>query len=553
MTDTFDHIIVGGGSAGSLLAYRLAEGGRSVCVLEAGPPDRSPFILLPAGFIKTLANPKLTWRYAMEPSAGTGGRTLPIVQGRTLGGSSAINGAIYNRGGAADFDGWAALGNPGWGFADILPYFRRTERRLSASADPVYRGSEGRLPIGTNALGAPVAHAFIASAVEQGLPRNADHNAGDQFGVGYSQSAIANGLRVSAARAFLHPARGRWNVDVRTNALVSRILIENGEAQGVEYRPAPGAAPRRIFARAGVILAAGTFNTPRLLQLSGIGPGEVLREAGVEVRHALAGVGENLRDHYTTRLVARGQPGMDSVNQRVQGWRLGREALRWLLRRPNALGISPALIHVFGRSSGAVSAPDLFLVFAPGSYREGQVGKLDTFPGLSCGACCVRPDSRGTVRIASADDRAAPRIRPNYLDTEHDRRVQVAACRLARAIISGTPMQPYVAAETLPGPDVQTDDEWLDFSRRKGGTAYHPVGTARMGPGNDAGAVVDPSLRVHGIGRLHVVDASVMPTLVSANTYAATLMIAEKGADMILGRAPLPPAALPSPPRATAR
>lgn len=544
MADTFDHVIVGGGSAGSLVAYRLAEAGRSVCVLEAGPPDRNPFILLPAGFIKTLGNPRLTWQFEMEPSSGTAGRALPIVQGKTLGGSSAINGAVYNRGSPTDFDGWAAGGAEGWSFAEVLPYFRRTERRLG-ECDPTYRGTQGRLPVGTNALGAPVADAFIASAASLGLPANPDHNAGHQFGTGYSQSAIENGLRVSAARAFLHPARRRWNVDVRTRALVTRVLLENGEATGVEYRRGAGAEPEQVHARISVIVAAGAFNTPRLLQLSGIGPADVLREAGVEVRHALAGVGANLCDHYATRLVARGKPGMDSVNQRVQGWRLGREALRWLFRRPSALGISPALIHVFGRSDPSVSSPDIFLVFAPGSYLEGQVGKLDTFPGLSCGASCVRPDSRGSVRIVSPDPVEAPRIQPNYLDTEHDQRVHVAACRLAREIISGGPMQPYVDAETLPGSGVETDREWLDFSRRQGSTAYHPVGTAKMGTASDPSAVVNPSLQVHGIDRLHVIDASVMPTLVSANTYAATLMIAEKGADMILGRPGLAAAQLP--------
>jgi len=539
--DTFDYVIVGGGSAGSLLAFRLSEAGHSVCVIEAGPPDRNPYILIPAGFIKTLADPAVTWQFQTEPCEGTAGRPIGIPQGRTLGGSSAINGAIYSRGQPADFDGWAQLGNTGWSFADVLPYFRRTERRIG-DADEHYRGREGRLPVTTNRLDAPVAEAFIDGAVEQGLPRNADHNGAEQFGVAYSQSVIHKGLRVSAARAFLHPARRRYGVEIRTDALVTRVIVENGRATGVAYRHKGVGAEQIVRAGREVILSAGAFNTPKLMQLSGLGPGAVLRDAGIGLVRDLPGVGENLRDHYNARIVARGVPGMNGINRRVQGWRLGREVLRWMLRRPSVLSISPALVHVFGKSNPVLDNPDFFLVFTPGSYKRGFIGKLDDFPGLSCGSTPLRPESRGTVRIKSAEAAVPPVIQPNYLSAEYDQRIQVAALRCARSLIESAPMRPFVEAENFPGADVQTDDQWLAFARETGGTSFHPAGTCRMGPAGDPDAVVDPNLRVHGIDGLRIVDASVMPTLVSANTYAATMMIAEKAADLILGRPPLSPA-----------
>jgi choline dehydrogenase len=540
--DQFDYVIVGGGSAGSVLAYRLTMAGKTVCVLEAGPSDTNPWIRIPAGFIKTLSDLRVTWQFETQPCDGTAARTIRIPQGKVLGGSSAVNGAIYNRGQAADFDHWAQLGNSGWGYRDALPYFVRTERRIG-EADERYRGRSGRLPIGTNRLRVPVSGAFVASAVAAGLPLNPDHNGAEQFGVGYTQSAIHHGIRVSAAHAFLHPAR-KASAEVRTHALVTGIILDDRRATGVAYRR-PGDATRyRVTARECVILCAGAANTPKILQLSGIGPSELLRQHGIAVAAHRPGVGENLRDHYNARLVARGRPGMDGINSRVTGWRLGLEVLRWLAQRPSALGVSPALVHVFGKSDPALSDPDFFLVFSPGSYKAGHVGRLDDFPGLSCAGCPLRPDSTGTIRIASSDPEAAPQIQPNYLAVESDRRILLAALRMARRIISGPPLQAYVEAETMPGPAVQTDDEWLDFARRCGGTSFHLAGTCKMGPAGDAAAVVDDRLRVHGIDGLRIADASIMPTLVSANTYAATLMIAEKASDMILGRAPLPAADL---------
>lgn len=529
--ETFDFVVVGGGSAGSLLAWGLADGGRNtVCVLEAGSPDSNPWIRIPAGFIKTLTDPAVTWQLMAEPSQGTAGRPIALPQGRTLGGSSSMNGAIVNRGHPADFDGWAALGNRGWDYESVLPYFKRFESWLGEPSSEA-RGRHGRLPVALNRMPVPVTDAFMEAAVLEGLPANPDHNAGEHFGVGPSQGAIRRGFRVSASRAFLHPARRKYGVRVVTGMPVARIDLDGARATGVVCRV--GSEEKRFAARRGVVLAAGAVGSPQILQLSGIGPAPLLGSLGIEVRHHLAGVGENLQDHYTARLVARGRPGMDGINNRVQGWRLGREVLRWMAGRPSAIGVSPAHVHVFAKSTPAAPRPDIFMVFSPGSYKLGMVGKLDDFPGLSCGSACMRPESRGHVRIASNDIAADPLIQPNYLSAEADRRVLLAGIRLARRLVASDIMRAHVDAETFPGPDVRGDDELIDFARRFGGSAFHLVGTCKMG--SDDAAVVDDRLRVRGVANLWVADASVMPTLVSANTYAATLMIAEKASDLMLG------------------
>jgi choline dehydrogenase len=539
--ESFDFVIVGGGSAASVLAYRLSEDtGKTVCVLEAGPPDTHPFIRMPAGFIKTLQDPRLTWQFASLPSWGTNGRAIRITQGRALGGSSSVNGTIYNRGQSGDFDGWAGLGNRGWSYREVLPYFMRTERRVGAGDDR-YRGRTGRLPVTTNQLRSPVCDAFIEAARQLGLPLNPDYNGAAQEGVGYFQCTVEHGRRVSAARAFLHPARRR-SVSVHTDVLATRILFDGRKAVGVAGLRQGSDAPWQVLARECVIVCAGTLNTPKLLQLSGIGPAALLREHGIAVHHELAGVGQNLRDHYTGRLVARGRGDMAGINERVRGLRLGLEVARWLLRRPSVLGLSPGVVHLFGKSLPQLAQPDYFLLFTPASYKAGYVGQLDDYPGVSCGGAVLRPQSAGYVNIASSDPRQAPLIQPNYLAEEADRQVMVAMLKNIRRLIQAAPMQRHIAGETFPGPAVSSDDEWLDFARRCGETAYHFAGTAKMGPASDPLAVVDEQLRVHGLEGLRVADASIMPTLVSANTYAATMMIGEKAADMILGRPALAPA-----------
>jgi choline dehydrogenase len=531
MTGAFDFVIAGGGTAGGILAYRLSEAGHTVCVLEAGPPDRNPFMRVPAGFMKTLFDPKVTWQFNSEPNPNTNSRPIQYTQGKTLGGSSSVNGMIYNRGQAADFDNWAQRGNLGWGYDDLLPFFRRTES-WTGDGDDAFRGRKGRLVTSRAPWPSAVVDAFVASAESLGHPFNRDYNGAHQEGVGFYQSAISNRRRVSTATAFLHPAARGQRVDVRTGALVTSIVLENGAASGVVYRR--GEILEKMVARCGVIVSAGTVHSPKLLQLSGIGPAALLGRHGIGVHHDLPGVGENFRDHYSPRLVVRAKPGVDTLNAHAYGLKLLPEIAKWLFGRPSVLGLSPALVHVFGKTAPTLENPDYSLVFTPASYKQGFIGRLDDYPGLTCGAWQMRPESRGHVRIRSADPEDLPIIDANYLAEREDRSVLIAALKSARAILSAAPLAPFVEAELLPGAAVQTDDEWLDFARQYGSSSYHLVGTCRMGPRSDPLAVVDDRLRVHGIDGLRVVDASVMPAMPSANTCAATMVIAEKASALIL-------------------
>ncbi len=531
--DTFDYVIVGAGAAGSVLAGRLTEQpGLTVCVLEAGPPDRNPWIHIPAGFTKTLFDPSCTWQFKTEPTDNTGGRAIATTQGRTLGGSSSINGMIYNRGQPADLNNWAQRGNRGWGYEDVLPYYRRSERRIG-HGDEAKRGREGKIPVTDMDWIHPLSEAFIAGAVASGIPRNPDYNSGDQAGVGYFQRTIHRGRRVSAARAFLHPAMQRPGIEVRTHARASAILFEGKRATGVRYLRDRGGPAQEVHARREVILSAGTVNTARLLQISGIGSAALLQELGVQLVHELPGVGENFRDHYAVRCVMRAKPGTTTLNELARGPRLGWQVLNWAARRPSILATAPSHVHIFWKSWEGLDAPDLQCVFTPGSYKQGRTYILDDYPGMTAGAWPHRPESSGHVRARSADPFVDPVIQPNYLSDPADRRVLLGGIRLIRRLLSTPQMAPHVDAETLPGPDVTTDDELLDFARANGTTTYHLIGTAKMGPATDPGAVVDDNLRVHGIQGLRVVDASIMPSMPSANTYATTLMIAERAADLI--------------------
>ena len=533
--DEFDYVIVGSGAAGSVLANRLTEdAGARVCVLEAGPPDRHPFIHVPGGFIKMLFNPDYTWQFKTEPGEGTAGRRIPTTQGRTLGGSSSINGMVYNRGQHADFDSWAQRGNRGWGYADVLPYFKRTERRLGLH-DPRYHGSEGNLPVSDIDWIHPLCEAFIDGAEGMGIPRCLDYNAQSQEGVGYFQRAIHKGYRQSAARVFLHPARAR-GLDVRTNARAAAILFEGKRAVGVRYiDDRDRTQTRAVRARREVIVSAGTANTAKLLQISGVGPAGLLGTLGVPVVHDMAGVGENFRDHYSVRFVARVR-GIGTMNELSRGMGLVGQIARWAMGRPSILALSPSLIHWFWKSDDSLDFADLQGVFSPASYKEGFVGLLDEYPGMTCGVWQHRPESTGFVRARSADPFEDPAIQPNYLADPMDRRVLLAGMKLARRLLRTPALAAYFDHETLPGDRAQSDDELLDFARRYGSTSYHLIGTARMGPASDPMAVVDDELRVHGMQRLRVVDASIMPTMPSANTYASTMMIAERAADLIRGR-----------------
>ena len=529
---SFDYVIVGAGAAGCLLAHRLTEDGRAtVCLLEAGPADRSPFFHVPAGFTRVAYDPRYTWPFQTEPTEWTAGRSVTTMMGRVLGGSSSINGFNYTRGLPLDFDGWAATGNDGWSYAETLPYFKRTERRIGVF-DPAYRGAGGLLPITDCDWRHPLCDAFIEGAGTLGFPQGVDYNAASQAGAGYYQRWIHRGRRVSAAKAFLRPAMSRPNLDLRTDAHATCVLFEGRRASGVRYVAGPGAPARDVFARREVILCAGTANSPKLLQLSGVGPAPLLASLGVPVVHELPGVGENLRDHYMIRSVVRVQ-GVTTINSTARGLRLLGEIAKWLAGRPSLLAVSPSVAFAFARSREGVAATDLQFHFSPGSFAFGLTGKLDDFPGMTLGFYQLRPQSSGFVRARSTDPFESPLIQPNYMADEGDRRTVVDGLRLARRLLHTAPLQPFVLRDDFPPASAASDAELLECARQRGGTAWHFVGTCRMGPRRERGSVVDPQLRVIGLEGLRVVDASIMPRLTSSNTQAATVMIAEKASDMI--------------------
>lgn len=534
--DSFDYVIVGAGAAGCVLANRLSAGGSdTVCLLEAGPSDRSPLLRIPAGVYKASSNPKYTWQFETEPGTGTANRPIPMPQGKTLGGSTSINGMNYNRGSAADYDGWARLGNHGWSFAEVLPYFRRSEKRVGA-CDTRYRGTDGPLPVTDCGWHHPLCDAFIAGAHGLGLPCNPDYNAATQSGVGYYQSYIENGWRVSAARAFLRPVQARENLEVRTGAEATGILFRGRRAIGVRYVQGASGVVHEIRAKE-VILSGGAANTPKLLQLSGVGPAPVIARLGLPLIHELPGVGANLQDHYMVHLVVRVK-GIETINGAPRN--LLREAVKWALSRPSILAISPSLVYGFVNSRSLRSRPDLQLDLAIGNYATQS---LEKFPVIKLGFYQLRPHSRGHVRALSADPRCAPVIQPNYLADARDQLVVVDALHTARRMLAAPELRRYYDAEELPGADVRCDEECLEFARQAGLTAYHISGSCQMGPEDRPDTVVDAELRVHGLDGLRIADASIMPTVPSANTSAAVFMIAEKASDLILGVRPLPAAA----------
>ncbi len=533
-SETFDYVIVGSGAAGAIVANRLSATDASVCLLEAGPPDNHPYLHLPAGFIKVIFNPKYAWQFGTEPTALTNGRSIPIPQGRTLGGSTSINGLVYNRGQAADYDEWAALGNPGWAYADVLPYFKSMEQRRGG--DDAYRGRSGELPVSDIDWIHPICEAFINGAVEYGMPRTEDYNGASQEGVGYFQRTIHKGFRMSTARTFLHPIRHRRNLHIKTHAQATRILFDGKRAIGVEYaNPAQPSQRKRVLANKEVIISCGSVNTPKLLQLSGLGPAKMLQELGIPVVHDLPGVGENLSDHFSVRVVAKVR-NEKTINELAVGLRLGGQVFNWLRKRPSILGLSPSLVHWFWKSSPGLDRADLQGVFTPASYKQGYVGRLDNFAGMTAGVWQHRPKSRGHVRIKSADPWAPPVVQPNYLEHPDDQQVLIRGIRIARDLLRSASLSQYFEEETLPGKMCDSDDELLDFAKRIGVSSYHLNGSARMGPSSDKNAVVDQALRVHGVEGLRIADSSVMPTIPSANVCAASMMIGNRAGHLITGR-----------------
>ncbi|MEZ5856985.1 MAG: GMC family oxidoreductase N-terminal domain-containing protein [Hyphomicrobiaceae bacterium] len=531
----FDYVIVGSGSAGSVLAHRLTENGRySVCVLEAGPTDyKNPYIHFPAGFFKLLDNPAVNWVYYTEPETQTKGRRILYPRGRVLGGSSSINGVMQVRGQREDYDDWAQMGAHGWSYEEVLPYFKKSETYLPG--DPAYRGKSGPLVVEDYRGHHPLTHDFVKAGQELGMTYNPDYNGASQEGIGYVQQTRAGRWRMSTARAFLHPAMKRKNLTVETGVLVTNLNFAGNRVSGVNFKRGMGKGESvPVTARRETIIAAGSINSPQLLQLSGIGNPEHLQSIGVGVRTALPGVGYNFHDHYVARVV-RSIVGRTTVNEESRGLRLAWNVARWAMFGDGILTYSAGNGIAFWRTEAHMRRPDVQLSFAPASYPNGQIGVLDKMPGMTCGAWQCRPESRGSVLAKSANPSEAPAINPNYLDHEVDRKAMVAGLRKCRDILFASVFDKHGGDEIYPGKDVHSDDEWLDYAYRHGSTVYHPVGTCKMG--TDRMAVVDPELRVHGVAGLRVVDASVFPKMTSSNTNAPTIMIAEKAADHILASA----------------
>ncbi len=522
-----DYIVVGAGSAGCVAAARLSESGAKVILLEAGPKDTLPWIHIPAGMLKLLYHPVVNWNYSAEGTAGSAGRRIHWPRGKTLGGSSSINGMLYVRGNPADYDGWAQMGCRGWSFDDVLPLFRKSEDYVQGG-DPGIRGKGGPLKVEDYRTILPLTHQFVEGAQQAGFPFSKDLNGRVQEGVGYSQMTRKGKWRGSTAQTFLKEARGRPNLQVETNALASRLLFEGRRCRGVAFRQ--NGITKEIYAAKEVVLCGGAINSPHLLQISGVGPAEHLRSVGVEVVHDLPGVGANLQDHYVARVSHRVKDSV-SINKLARGMRLVQEIGKFFLEGKGALTFGVTTAQVFCRSSPEKSSPDLQLLFTPASYDPTKFGELEREDGMTVAVCPVRPDSRGTIMVRSPDAASAPVITPNYLSDPNDARVLLAGMRFTREIFAAPAIARHSVVETLPGPRLQSEDELIDYARRFGNTIYHPVGTCRMGQG--PAAVVDERLRVHGIGGLRVVDASIMPTLTTGNTNAPTIMIGEKGAAMI--------------------
>jgi choline dehydrogenase len=532
---TYDYIVVGAGSAGAVVASRLSESGAyRVLLLEAGTQGSNFFwSRVPVGVAKMIDDPAVNWCYASEPDEGSGGRRIEVPRGRMLGGSSSINGMVYIRGQAQDYDHWAQLGNRGWSYQDVLPVFKRMESFDGGSDE--FRGRNGVLKVThTPRHKVPLLEMMIAAAEKIGLPYNPDQNGATQEGIGMSQVTIAKGRRQSTAYCYLDPARSRPNLTIDQGAMAESLILDGKRCVGVRY--SVGAEKREARAAREVIVSGGSINSPKLLELSGIGQTDFLRTLGITPVHELRGVGENLRDHYSPRVKFAIKEKNLTFNDNARGWRLAREAVKYALFREGFLASTSVPIRMYFRTRPGSETPDATVSIAPFLYEMvGRERRVSKRKGITMNINVLRSESTGSIHIKSANPAEPPAIRFNFLSTEHDRTGVLAAIRKGRELMATSPLKEVTGEEIAPGAHLQKDDELLEWVRKNAETTYHPIGTCKMGA--DPMAVVDSELRVHGLQGLRIADASIMPTLTSGNTNAPTIMIGEKCAELVLAAA----------------